>query len=102
MPQLFVRRCFARIGDDLLELRHGQNARHPKLADDKGRRASKSERTGLIVVAGEDRVDRLGICGEVARGTIDIDAGAGEQLTDARRSEEHTSELQSPMYLVCR
>src|ERR1017187_3575787 len=26
----------------------------------------------------------------------------GEQLCDAARSEEHTSELQSPMYLVCR
>src|SRR5437762_10627148 len=29
-------------------------------------------------------------------------AGDGDALTHAARSEEHTSELQSPMYLVCR
>src|SRR5437762_5259970 len=27
---------------------------------------------------------------------------AAAQISDAARSEEHTSELQSPMYLVCR
>src|SRR3981189_1231627 len=83
LPQLFLRCCFPRIGDDLIELRHGQNARHPKLADNKGWRTSESERLGLTVVTGEDRVDRLGVCGEVARDAIDIDASAREQLTAA-------------------
>ena len=40
----------------------------------------ESERGGLIVVARQDRIDRLGIGGEVARGAIDVDAGAGEQF----------------------
>src|SRR5437762_4798597 len=31
-----------------------------------------------------------------------LDDGAGELVGAGRRSEEHTSELQSPMYLVCR
>src|SRR5437762_7157132 len=29
-------------------------------------------------------------------------SGYAHNLADGRRSEEHTSELQSPMYLVCR
>src|SRR5437764_8059765 len=29
-------------------------------------------------------------------------SAAWHQMTDSARSEEHTSELQSPMYLVCR
>src|SRR5437879_11450847 len=36
-------------------------------------------------------IDKVGTAGAV-----------GSSLLDARRSEEHTSELQSPMYLVCR
>src|SRR3712207_454046 len=31
-----------------------------------------------------------------------VDAGTFERLSDAKRSEEHTSELQSRQYLVCR
>src|SRR5437879_7353025 len=31
-----------------------------------------------------------------------IMGGANQPLAHAQRSEEHTSELQSPMYLVCR
>src|SRR5437762_11105620 len=31
-----------------------------------------------------------------------FDPVATSSLSDSRRSEEHTSELQSPMYLVCR
>src|SRR5437762_8016699 len=31
-----------------------------------------------------------------------LSPSSGKQATPKRRSEEHTSELQSPMYLVCR
>src|ERR1700680_256512 len=66
LPQLFVCRRFARVGDDLTELRHGQDPWHPELADDEGRRAPETERHGLIAVAREDRVDRVGVGGEIA------------------------------------
>src|SRR5437879_7060679 len=53
--------------------------------------------------------DALPICERVSeRGFVRAESGAGvgEALGDALdrvpRSEEHTSELQSPMYLVCR
>src|SRR5437879_10823505 len=37
------------------------------------------------------------------RGSLrEIRRRADDRHTDVRRSEEHTSELQSPMYLVCR
>ena len=58
--------CLARVGDDLIELRHGQHAGHAEFADDEGRRAAETERLGLIVVAREDGVDRLGVGREVA------------------------------------
>src|SRR2546430_17469382 len=48
----------------------------------------------------EDRADRqrgAGGAGDVRAGRRDADAG-----TDRRRSEEHTSELQSQSNLVCR
>src|SRR5437762_10711084 len=35
-------------------------------------------------------------------GDHDDDRGAAQQVRLCERSEEHTSELQSPMYLVCR
>src|SRR5437762_5217465 len=57
-------------------------------------------------------VELLAVHGGVVRGDRalegrDLDAGGpGERFhrfaLEARRSEEHTSELQSPMYLVCR
>src|SRR5437764_5855757 len=31
-----------------------------------------------------------------------VGCGGGDRRSGVRRSEEHTSELQSPMYLVCR
>src|SRR5437764_9787368 len=37
-----------------------------------------------------------------ARGGVGLRVGAVETLDVRERSEEHTSELQSPMYLVCR
>ncbi len=68
----------------LLELRQRPHARHAEFSDDKGRRAAKAERLGLIVVARQDGVDRLGVGGKVAVEAIDIDAGAGKQLADPR------------------
>ena len=44
----------------------------------------EAERFGLIVVAGEDGVDRLGIGLEVAVEPIHIDAGAGQQFAEPR------------------
>src|SRR5437763_6653667 len=46
----------------------------------------------LAVVADVEFLRRRGVVVEQALG----------RLGDERRSEEHTSELQSPMYLVCR
>src|SRR2546426_6484832 len=49
--------------------------------------------------------DRLAICGEqhvsVLHGHPGV-GGADDQVDGAGRSEEHTSELQSPCNLVCR
>src|ERR1700738_3997367 len=81
---LFVRRRLPRIGNDLIELRHGQDARHAKFPDDEGRRALEAERQGLIAVARDDGVDRLGIGGEVACGAVDIDPRSGEQFANSR------------------
>src|SRR5437762_1098565 len=47
------------------------------------------------------RVNPASILRDVERGGT-IDKGLGDLLKKIRRSEEHTSELQSPMYLVCR
>src|SRR3712207_8382706 len=38
---------------------------------------------------------------QIASGTIEYDTGTGT-ASDGSRSEEHTSELQSRQYLVCR
>src|SRR5215210_9283018 len=48
--------------------------------------------------------DALPIGGEVAHGILAErrEPAAPRQGEPPRRSEEHTSELQSPMYLVCR
>src|SRR3712207_9438200 len=62
-------------------------------------------------VAGAAHVDvvRLGGLAEDDEGEVDDDVGAGEDVAQrvrvehvALRSEEHTSELQSRQYLVCR
>src|ERR1700692_3146164 len=81
---LFARRRLPRIGNGLIKLRHGERAGHAKLSDDKGRRTLETERLGLIVVARQDRVDRLGVGGKVARDAIDIDTRAGQRLTQPR------------------
>src|SRR5437879_10681993 len=54
------------------------------------------------------RSSDLSICGvprpgeEGTSGRDSRDVGHAPLLSDLSRSEEHTSELQSPMYLVCR
>src|SRR5437764_11690754 len=53
------------------------------------RRPGTQGRFALTLAAGDDE------------GALGIRVAAGAQL-NAERSEEHTSELQSPMYLVCR
>src|SRR3712207_7040560 len=40
--------------------------------------------------------------GRVAKALLDLSRRFGEQVDDGLRSEEHTSELQSRQYLVCR
>src|SRR5437762_4328014 len=53
-----------------------------------------------FTVLGRPRSARVGgLQDRAGRNAAAADAGAGG---NARRSEEHTSELQSPMYLVCR
>src|SRR5437764_9566563 len=48
-----------------------------------------------------EHADRDGVVAEtIAESEVLRSAGAGDGLSN--RSEEHTSELQSPMYLVCR
>src|SRR3712207_7036408 len=52
-------------------------------------------------VARDRRVHRAGAPGHGVRGGRDLDP-AHRDRRDGRRSEEHTSELQSRQYLVCR
>src|SRR3712207_8655539 len=54
---------------------------------------------------GADRVDQLGLAGRrhpVAVAQQGHQQGADDDGVGDRRSEEHTSELQSRQYLVCR
>src|SRR5258705_10586798 len=83
-PALFVRGRLPRVGNGLIELRHGQYAGHAKFADDKRRRPPETECLGLIVVARKDRVDRPGMGDEAAIEAIDVGASASEKLADAR------------------
>ena len=64
MRPLLFRGRLARIGDRLIELRHGQHTGHPEFAHNEGRRALETERLRLIAIALDDGVDRLGIGGE--------------------------------------
>src|SRR5437763_7127763 len=61
--------------------------------------------TGIYTLSLHDALPIWGLCGASVvlcrgpdGGTLGLDEGPGR----VRRSEEHTSELQSPMYLVCR
>src|SRR5437763_12361761 len=53
---------------------------------------------GLRHLVGSQRIEH---CWVTDGGEVELHLG-NELAIDARRSEEHTSELQSPMYLVCR
>src|SRR5437764_14417579 len=97
---LIVDLRLARVRDDLLEFGDGQHARNAEFSDNKGRRAAKTERGGLIVVAGEDGIDGLGVAGKIALDAIDIDAGTGEQLVDARLRQFRVNADQRVMRLV--
>src|SRR2546426_2643314 len=50
----------------------------------------------------EDRGRRVARAEEVGMQRVDVAAVHGAARGDQRRSEEHTSELQSPCNLVCR
>src|SRR4051794_41227557 len=72
------------------------------------RRRDGAARRALAAVGARAREARLEAdlrAGDRARRRVDLDAlGAGLERVadDALRSEEHTSELQSPVHLVCR
>src|SRR3712207_8435300 len=59
----------------------------------KGRR-DRYHRTGLVVA--------LSFAALAAPVQVLVGDWAGRQVADSQRSEEHTSELQSRQYLVCR
>src|SRR3954471_2089739 len=88
---LFLRGSLSRIGNGLVELRHGQRARHAEFSDDEGWRALETERGGLIVVARQNRVDRLGVGFEVLAGTMDVDAGVAKQFADPRLGQSRSA-----------
>src|SRR3712207_8760651 len=46
--------------------------------------------------------ERRAGCGDLARVGLPADRGEAEEVVVLARSEEHTSELQSRQYLVCR
>src|SRR5258708_38391518 len=55
-----------------------------------------------LPICGELARERHVDAGEVVRGDIGERGGGGRRAHRCRRSEEHTSELQSPDHLVCR
>src|SRR5690348_17748281 len=57
-----------------------------------GRGDAIGERSLAVVGAGDERALAL----------VELDVGDGGIAAHALRSEEHTSELQSPVHLVCR
>src|SRR3712207_7809096 len=55
-----------------------------------------------LLRAGRAQEDRRGLLGHARRRTGPAQGGPHLRDDDGRRSEEHTSELQSRQYLVCR
>src|SRR4051812_7884909 len=82
--RLIARLRLSRVGDHLLELRHGQDAGNAEFADDERRRAAEFERQRLSVVAREDGVDLFRFRREIAVEAAHIDAGTREQFANAR------------------
>src|SRR5437763_12757625 len=56
----------------------------------------------VFTVHQELKSTRLSSSGNVASGRIPVNRNRSLAFQGGIRSEEHTSELQSPMYLVCR
>src|SRR3712207_7848341 len=66
---------------------------------------AQPHRHRVVVVAGRARAEDVTEGDHFLVGVRDLDADgglAGDRRQDADRSEEHTSELQSRQYLVCR
>src|SRR3712207_7176412 len=71
-------------------------ANHGAALGQLGRTARSLQRLAQLVVVVAVDAQR------VQRGVVDDPVEPGPQLADLVRSEEHTSELQSRQYLVCR
>src|SRR5437762_5996785 len=92
--------------------RRHKDARHVKRVEDVGfgvpqpRCAQELQVEASPVadrLAAADEIDQLGHRGLGGGGALEVGLRDPGQPGDrVRRSEEHTSELQSPMYLVCR
>src|SRR5258708_28820984 len=68
-------------------------------------RSSKQRRMTITVVEGQNLTDlsyKMTAAGLIVGKIVDADGDPMSGLTVQVRSEEHTSELQSPDHLVCR
>src|SRR3712207_8328126 len=63
-------------------------------------RSGESHRRALVPPCGV--VSRRGVLGRTTRGPLPTARPSATRSVDVSRSEEHTSELQSRQYLVCR
>src|SRR2546426_1819053 len=81
-------------------------ARHAEAVRALVPRGARLDELGGIIDAAfaelEQLAGRLGSLREINPRTIDYLVARGERLSAQMRSEEHTSELQSPCNLVCR
>src|SRR3712207_7363376 len=57
---------------------------------------------GLIAQIAGQGAGGIGLADELPAGGRDLIRFANEAMREINRSEEHTSEIQSPQYLVCR
>src|SRR3712207_7144010 len=64
--------------------------------------ALRHRRHDARLLAGDERLELLGEVHRRLGGGVEVAAQAVDQLVAEVRSEEHTSELQSRQYLVCR
>src|SRR5437763_2241991 len=80
----------------------------------RGLRVQKKRAQGCRLACAQDALEEGGVCvglhgrrggrsrRKIGRQTGDGESRRGHRADRCGRSEEHTSELQSPMYLVCR